>query len=182
MGDGVDLLVSKSVRQTLTTSETSELNEALCDPDAWMRAAEVYGIASLLRPRQSAESGDEGLPSGDEGLPTFDIGDAQSFGSMIIKNPHVADWFSVFCPVPGGMSALRSALRGASPVEAFEGGVAEILGPAPNPQNEHEQSSKPQSADDRTLVAAAALCSGIIAFARTDAILGFLGLNSQILS
>lgn len=174
----VDRLAFESVRRTLTASEASELNDALCDPAAWMRAAEVYGIARFVKSGESGASAEASVEAS-TGASAERSAEAsyQAFGSLIIKNPHVADWFSVFCPVPRGMTALRSALVSASPIEAFESGVAEILGPAPMTKRFTET----QSADDRRLVAAAALCNGLIGFSRTDAILGFLGIRSQSL-
>ena len=172
-----DALVARSVRETLSAFETAELNDALCDPDVWMRAAEAYGVAGLLKPPLAP------VVAPDDGV--------QLFGSLVIKNPHVADWFSVFCPVPGGMAAVRSALREYSPLEAFERGVKEILGTLDADACESRKSSDSRdsrdtckssgdSADDRLVVASAALCSGIIAFKRTEALLRFLGLDESL--
>ena len=174
-----ETLSARSVRETLTASETVELNDALCDPTVWTRAAELYGIAGLVRHRRAPD----GLAAvSDAGLDD----DVQRFGSLIIRNPHVADWFSVFCPEPGVMAAVRSALKGYSPVKAFERGVAEILGTLGTgterlPSDRYHNSGGHYSCDsydDRLVVASAALCSGLIAFERADAVVRFLGLDS----
>jgi hypothetical protein len=162
-----DSLAARSVRETLSAYLTTELNDALCDPDVWMRAAETYGIAELLKPPLAAAAA-----ATDDGV--------QLFGSLVIKNPHVADWFSVFCPDTGGMDAVRSALRDYSPVEAFERGVRDILGTLETSAERPDIKVSRNSADDRLVVASAALCSGIIAFKRTEALLRFLGLDESL--
>jgi hypothetical protein len=161
---GVELLAAKSVHRTLSETESHELTDALCYPDEWMRAAEVYGISGLLKTSGDGCHGD--------GCPQY-----QAFGSLVIKNPHVADWFSVFCPVPGGMTTVRLGVAGTCPFDAFEKGVTEIIGTPRRTLGCIDES--PQSSEDRTVVAAAAICSGIIAFARTCALLRFLGLNPK---
>jgi hypothetical protein len=153
MSAGFDRLASKSVHQTLSEEESDELTSAMCDPDAWSRAADIYGLSRIL-----AGTSEDALV---EALP---------FGSLVIKNPHVADWFSVFCGVPGGMTAVRSALAGATPVEAFVRGVDEI---ACGGKKAHD------CADDKTFVAAASLCSGVIYSVRTHALLRFFGIAAD---
>lgn len=153
---GFDRLASKSVHETLSEEESDELTSAMCDPDDWARAAEIYGLSGIL--------------AGTIGASEYAFVEAQPFGSLVIKNPHVADWFSVFCAVPGGMSAVRSALAGATPAEAFVRGVDEI---ACGGKKKHH------CAEDKTFVAAAAICSGIIASARTAALLRFFGVSTD---
>lgn len=151
--ESFDRLVSKSVRETLTDTESSELCSALCDPEAWSRASETYGLSRIIADvSTTCRSADD-----------VAFSEVQRFGSLIIKNPDVADWFSVFCSVSGGMCDVRKALVGASPTEAFKRGVDEIASGC----------GGGQCADDAMIVAAAAICSGVIASVRTAALLCF---------
>lgn len=189
--DRIRRLVTKSARIPLPDDERQDLTEALCYTERWNEAADAYGVSGLFRSDPT-----ELFPSRH---PDENAYAAQAFASLVIKNPQVADWFFVFCPVPKGTSMFRDSLRGASTVRQFIMGFDEIATGSPariapfrdrtgtraddtcqgSPEAERDTVNIQfrQSLDDAAFVLVAATCSGIIASERARALLTFAGLS-----
>ena len=167
-------LARAAALRPLAGAEEAELVDAMVSDDgaAWSAAAEALGVGTGSDP--------PGVPGG--GTCSYAYGAAEDFlceaallGGMVVHNPHAAACFACFAPEAGFASRVASALHGGGETSeavlgrAFARAYSDVAG------GEAAPPADGQSAEDRALVACAAVAAGLLAVGRGRALLNFFG-------
>ena len=156
-------LARAAALRPLAGAEEAELIDAMVSEDgaSWSAAAEALGVG--------AGSEALGVPGGASDF----VYEAALLGGMVAHNPHAAACFACFSPETDFASRVASAAQGSAPEEvlgrAFARAYSDVAG------GEGAPPADGQSAEDRALVACAAVLSGLLAVGRGRALLNFFG-------
>lgn len=164
-------LARAAALRPLAGAEEAELVDAMVSDDgaSWSAAAEALGVGT------GWEALGGGTGSDAYGAAEAFLCEAALLGGMVVHNPHAAACFACFAPDAGFASQVASALHGGGETSeavlgrAFARAYSDVAG------GEAAPPADGQSAEDRALVACAAVAAGLLAVGRGRALLNFFG-------